>query len=175
MSNTTLDLTTCDASSNSTDDFEILTIYPRESGPLEIGCLIRSKADALHLHKVIRGHLEVTRGVGDAECSELGEIINDRWDSSDFSRSDVEKITNLVQKLNSLYEDEHDPVADGPEYGVVQAILHALQFAAELLGERNASITEEQSNPDCDGQSKQLADAYNDGGEPSSLVQTTDN
>jgi hypothetical protein len=141
----------CDPSTNSNDEFGIPTIYPRESAPLEIGCLIRSKEDALNLHKVIRGYVQVTRGVGETECNELGNVIRDRWAARDFCRSDVEKITNLVQKLDSLYDDEDMLVEDATEYGAVRAILDTLRIGAEFLIADN-SLIREQSEPASVGQ-----------------------
>lgn len=175
MSNTLLAINTCDISPSSDEDFELLTIYPRESAPLEIGCLIRSKEDALNLHKVIRGYVQVTRGVGDVECNELGDVIRDRWAAPDFCCSDVEKIANLVQKLDALYDDEHMLVEDGLEYGVVRAILDALRFGAELLIEPDVSIRERHSEPVYDGQTDQIEDVHPKAGEPSSVIQAAGN
>ena len=134
---TSIDQASGDSAPSFNDEFEILTVYPRESGPQEIGCLIRSKEDAMNLHKVIRGHVEVTRGVGDVECTELGELIYNRWDAVDFSQSDLDEITTRTLRLDALYREEQTPDngvddfgEDGPEYGIVGAILGALAFAA---------------------------------------------
>lgn len=118
------------------DDPELETIYARESAPLEIGSLIRSKEDALSLHKVIRGHVIEMRGLGHDQCKSLGNLIENRWNSPDFSERDANAIKALTTELNHLYAETYDDyfsLDDAAEYGAVNVVLDALSFAASFL------------------------------------------
>ena len=127
------------------DNDDLLTIHARESAPLEIGSLIRSKEDALSLHSVLRGHVIEMRGVGQDECKALGTLIEDLWDSPDFSESDATAIKLLTTKLHDLYdESDHSYVSwdDAAEFGAVEAILNSLSFAATWRATSNVVATE---------------------------------
>ncbi len=131
------------------DEPELETIYARESAPMEIGSLIRSKADALSLHSVIRGHVIEMRGVGQDQCASLGKLIKEKWDAEDLSEHDVKVIEDLVRQLLDLYDESDCPINcwdDAVEYGAVESVLHALRFAASCLVARMT------------GQSEQIAD-----------------
>ena len=106
-----------------------VTFYAEENAPWAISLLIRSKEDALIIHRVLRGHVETTRGVGKCQCDKMGEIL-DKWDSPEFSISNAEEITRLASELRVRYDQEHDPEIDGREYGVVCAVLESLIMAA---------------------------------------------
>lgn len=115
------------------DSSDLLTIYVRESAPLEIGSLIRSKEDALSLHIVIRGHVIEMRGLGHDQCKSLGNLIRERWDAEDFSERDANAITALTTEVHDLYAETYSDyfcLHDAAEYGAVNVVLEALSFAA---------------------------------------------
>lgn len=105
------------------------TFCAEQNAPWAISLLIHSKDDALIIHRVLRGHVVTTQGVGKCQCDKMGEIL-DKWDSPDFSVGDAEEIKRLANELTVRYNQEHDPELDGREYGVVCAMLDSLTIAA---------------------------------------------
>jgi hypothetical protein len=100
-------------------------IVPAEhSAPGAVADLIKTKADAILIHRIIRGEVELL-DVGRTQCRSIGHLLQ-YWDSPDFSEGYARRIREDCDELDVLFREHNDSMA----LAAVRVPLYAIAFAA---------------------------------------------
>lgn len=114
------------------DELSWEEIVPAEhSASGAVAALIKTKADVILIHRVIRGEVELLE-VGRTQCNSIGHLLQ-YWDSPDFSERYAKRIREDCDELDVLFREHDDSMA----LAAVRVPLYAIAFAAYEHSQQN--------------------------------------
>lgn len=99
-------------------------LLAEDSAPAAVASLIRTKEDALRIHRVIQGHVELTEA-GRMQCRALHGLLA-AWDSTAFDEGYAKRINTECDELDVLFREHNEMM----ELAAVRVPLYAIAIAA---------------------------------------------
>lgn len=104
-------------------------LLAEDSAPAAVASLIRTKEDALRIHRVIQGHVELTEA-GRTQCRSIHGLLA-TWDSPEFGEGHAERIDTECDELDVLFREHNEMM----ELAAVRIPLYAIAIAAQRHAE----------------------------------------
>lgn len=99
-------------------------LLAEDSAPAAVASLIRTKEDALRIHRVIQGHVELTEA-GRTQCRSIHGLLA-AWDSPEFGEGYAKRIDTECDELDVLFREHNEMM----ELAAVRVPLFAIAIAA---------------------------------------------